>query len=86
MYDLKVCLGGRIFLFVVYDTEAKEILFSVYLNSIEIIYFETPKGQWFTSENDLKEKLGSFISDVNFWLATIDKNPDFNRSVVWERN
>lgn len=86
MYDLKICLRNDVNLFVIYDKQTKEIIVSLYINGVEVATTEEPISAERLSPKDIKKDFSLILSDVAAWLSVVDKNPNFEKSTVWERN
>lgn len=85
MYDLKIVLEGRIVLYVVYDKEAKEILASICIDDKEVVFIEgIAAKQW--PPCDSQEDFSQFFADISRWVAEINKNLDFSKSITLQRN
>lgn len=86
MYDLKICLKNGVDLFVVYDKQSREIMISLHINGVEVLTTEEPVPVENILPKDIKKDLGIVMSDLSTWLSVVDRNPNFEKSTVWERN
>ncbi|MBU1034129.1 hypothetical protein KKI22_04280 [Patescibacteria group bacterium] len=69
-----------------YDKETKKLLISLNIDGVEVAYAEAVAiRQWPPMLHDFERDYGLILHSVNLWLTLVDRNPNTEKSTIWDK-